>query len=670
MADKAEKDQEKPPEIVSDQEKDLAQNALAEFKKKNYAACLQCINKLENRSNDLRVAHNKAVAEFFKSDCKKTEQFQKNLTAICNQFLVRAEKLDDVEHSIIQFNQAVILYHQKQYTAAQRIMDRVCKFIEPMEESLAKQVSLLAIELQLCFREPEKALTLINYLENNLMYGGSIPLKSFDKAGKEKKVQLPPPKPLSEEFEKKLLRYKLRCYIINHSLNTAFKEVQVLMKDKSNIDALFLAANIEYLKGNVRESMKILSSIPNDALRFSDCGESSTIMFYNNMGVIHHAIGKPNLACHYFQMALKEDINLCQSNSKKGNEEKPLHMLGGSRYHELMYNLGISLLHAHKPVQAFDCLIVAVRRYHRNSRLWMRIAECCIMVHKESNEVDFEKQKNLIVDIVGTKDKQKVILTTNLSSDKKYSSESQSYAVPVPSLEFASLCLRNALLLVPPSSDSASTPDPLFLIPGVTPPAPPPPPSASPSNPLDGREVTQLRNAILIAAAYVSLCLGDYVIALEHAQEVLDGESASDVHRLLAHLYAAEALILMDKITDAIEHLNPENIKSLSFDLPSTLDKSEKVQLRTNPPPKWFPNNLTSAHVVMQYNMAVAKTIRGQLDQASAILKQIWQQRSSVCRVPSHIVMLFIYIELQLGHTDVAKNLIRQYSVQQQRLTS
>ncbi|CAH2006426.1 unnamed protein product [Acanthoscelides obtectus] len=68
-------------------------------------------------------------------------------------------------------------------------------------------------------------------------------------------------------------------------------------------------------------------------------------------------------------------------------------MLGGSRYHELMYNLGISLLHAHKPVQAFDCLIVAVRRYHRNSRLWMRIAECCIMVHKESNEVDFENRR-------------------------------------------------------------------------------------------------------------------------------------------------------------------------------------------------------------------------------------------------------------------------------------
>lgn len=62
------------------------------------------------------------------------------------------------------------------------------KYFYVVDESLAKQVSLLAIELQLCIRQPEKALTLINYLENNLMYGGSIPLKGLDKMGKEKKV--------------------------------------------------------------------------------------------------------------------------------------------------------------------------------------------------------------------------------------------------------------------------------------------------------------------------------------------------------------------------------------------------------------------------------------------------------------------------------------------------
>ncbi|KAJ8964599.1 hypothetical protein NQ317_017654 [Molorchus minor] len=644
----SDKESEKTPEIVTDQERDIAQNALAELKKKNYAACLQHISKLENRANELKVIHNKTVVEYYKNDLKKTEQFHKNLIAICNQFNIKIEKLDEIDHCVVQFNQALLLYHQKQYTDAQRIMDRVYKFIEPMEESLAKQVSLLAIELQLRLRQPNKALTLMNYLENNLMYGGSIPLKGLDKTGKEKKVHLPPPKPLSEEFEKKLLKYKIKCYLMNHALNMASKEIQTLLKDKSNIDAMFLAANIEYLKGNFKEAVKILTSIPNECLVYSDCGESSTVMFYNNMGVIHHAMGKPNLACHYFRTALKEDQNITRNDKKKREykkyeglfpsdlgcqyknlniyiflDEKPLYTLGGSRYHEIMYNLGISLLHTGRASQAFECLLIAVRRYHRNSRLWMRLAECCIMVHKETNETDFDiikKQKELIVDIFGSKEKQKIVLTSNLSRDKKY----RCYAACTPSTTW------------PFTLQSPSPPE----------------------------GIQTLRNGILIASAYVALCLGDYIIALGHSKELLEQPKISGVHKLLAHLYAAECLVLLDKIQEAIEYLNPEHVKDISFELPPMDDKTEEALVKTNPPPKWFPNNLSSAQAVMHYNIAVAKTIRGQLDQAATLLKQIWQQKSSVCKVPAHIVMLVIYIELQLGHTDIARNLIRQYSFQ------
>lgn len=652
----SEKDQEKGPEIVSDHERELAQNALNEFKKKNYASCLQFINKLENRHGDLKVVQNKAIIEYSKNDFKRTEQLQRNLTQICNQFQIKLERLDDIDHCIIQFNQAVLLYHQKQYTAALRIMDRVYKFIEPMDESLAKQVSLLVIEIQLCLRQPDKSLTLINYLENNLIYGGSLPLKGLDKNGKDRKIQLPPPKPLPEKFEKKLLKYKLRSYIMNHSIKTAMKEIQVLLKDKTNIDALFLAANIEYLKGSYEEAVKILTSIPKDSYVYHECGESSTLMFYNNMGAIHHAMGKPNLACHYFQMALKEELRTSEYYQNKDDSEKSLFTLGGSKYHELMFNLGIALLYAKRPNQAFDCLIIAVRRYHRNSRLWLRIAECCIMVHKETNEIDFEGQKNIIMDFVGSRDKKKVVLVTNFSIDKKYSAESQSYAVPVPSLEFASLCLRNAYLLIP--SGTATPPVPLFLIPGVTPPAPPPSPGPCPSNPLTRDGAAVLKNGILIASSYVSLCLGDYILSLEYSKELLEQPKISGVHKLLGHLYTAESLIYLDKISEAIEYLNPENIKDISFELPQ--DQPESSLVKNSPPPKWFPNNIQSVYSVMQYNIAVAKTIRGQLDQASQILGQIWSQKRT-CKVPTHIIMLIIYIELQLGHADVARNLIRQY---------
>jgi CCR4-NOT transcription complex subunit 10 len=98
----------------------------------NYAGALQHINKLDNRSNDFKLAHNKALVEYCKSDFKKNETFQKNLTSICNQFRIRIDKLDDVDQCIIHYNQAILLYHQQQYTNAIFIMDRVYKFIEPM----------------------------------------------------------------------------------------------------------------------------------------------------------------------------------------------------------------------------------------------------------------------------------------------------------------------------------------------------------------------------------------------------------------------------------------------------------------------------------------------------------------------------------------------------------
>lgn len=57
----------------------------------------------------------------------------------------------------------------------------------------------------------------------------------------------------------------------------------------------------------------------------------------------------------------------------------------------------------------------------------------------------------------------------------------------------------------------------------------------------------------------------------------------SNFFRLLAHLYAAECLVLLDNIPDALEHLNLENVKDLSFELQPD-ESSEEGLLKTNPP--------------------------------------------------------------------------------------
>ncbi|XP_031345122.1 CCR4-NOT transcription complex subunit 10 isoform X1 [Photinus pyralis] len=656
-----EKEEEKSMDCVSDQEREIAQLALSEFQKGNYSACLQNIHKLEVRTFDLKVAHNKLVAEYYKNDLRSTETFQKNLAAFYSQFKLRLEKLDDVDHCVAHYNQAVLLYHQKQYTQAIRIMERVYKFIEPMDENLAQQVGLLLVELQMSTKQLDKASGLLSFLENQLFHSHPVILKQGEKPAKvidKDKKMCTVSSTTIDQFKKKLQMYKARCFLMKHSLGAASEEIEKIEEQSEmTIAARFLRANLLYLQGNCEAAMEILNGISSEA-DFGSSDESYNVILYNNLGTIYHAMGKYHLACHHYQKAIKADIELIQS---KSNEEKPLYRLGSSRYHELIYNLGISLLHAGRSADAFDCLIIAVRRYHRNSRLWLRLAECCIHVHKESNEIDFNipKEMKVGVEMIGTKKHQKIVLTKNLSNDKKYSVEGEPYAVPVPTLEFASLCLRNAYLLLP--SDTTS-PIPLLLIPGVTPPAPPPSPGPAPSVPLSPNSVSALKNSILASSAYVCLCLGDYVLALEHARNLLSQSKLLGAHRLLGHLYAAEALVFLDKIADALEHLNPENVKDIALHFPVSeiLDESDNVA--NNPPSKWFPTNLISARAVIHYNTAVCKTLRGQFDQADGLFKQIWKDCRSNSKVPARLIMLVIYIELQLGHPDVARSLIKEYS--------
>lgn len=68
----------------------------------------------------------------------------------------------------------------------------------------------------------------------------------------------------------------------------------------------------------------IVKTVKQNMFLCSEVGESSTIMFYNNMGVIHHAMGKHNMACHYFQKALKEDIAITSTNKKENGNNAHL----------------------------------------------------------------------------------------------------------------------------------------------------------------------------------------------------------------------------------------------------------------------------------------------------------------------------------------------------------
>ena len=72
-----------------------------------------------------------------------------------------------------------------------------------------------------------------------------------------------------------------------------------------------------------------------------------------------------------------------------GKAGRAVQTLGISRHYELMYNMGLQLLHCQQPAAAFDCLMETINMYRINPRLWLRIAECCIMAHKAVSHILF-----------------------------------------------------------------------------------------------------------------------------------------------------------------------------------------------------------------------------------------------------------------------------------------
>lgn len=707
----------------TDQDREIAQCAAADFNRKNYSACLQNLVRLEaSCGQDVKLVHNKAVAEYFKSELRKTDQFKKSFSAVCAMAHVNLEDantLEDVDNCIFYYNQAIMLFHVKQYNTAFQLISKVFSLIEPMEEALAQKVSMLLLELLLQTHQPEKALPQISYIEHQFSSNLNLPgtklpgekeVKPSEKGDKDKIIEGVDAE--SDPVKLRLSFFKIRCLLRMHQVNSAKKELSSLSSIQNNASLIFLRANLEYLRGNYHNTMSILMRLSDYVGQAKDICEHIHTLFYNNMGCVHHCIAKPRLSAFYLKCALREEEKLVQSlaDESDGSNGLPLFKLGSNHNLEIKYNLGLALLHCGEPSEAFDLLVDAVRVYHMNPRLWLRVAECCIMVYKKSNAEDFNiahRRQDMVQGVVGSNQHKKIILTPQLARETLPRGEEISSAIPSTRLEFASLCLRNALSLLNEYSamvknGSNIEPTTLRIVGGSLSALPgglnigglgtlggpgshlgfgsggasraPPQKTCygAPSSPLSETEAESLRCSVLVNSAYVSLCLGDYIMALKHAQELLMQPKLSGAHRLLGHLYAAEAYLMCNRISDAIDHLNPDKIKdiSLAFPNPSELDKE-----RASDPDKdsgeakrnmqnWCPNKIGTARAVLQYNLAVAFATRGELDKAGETLKRVFAARGPECEVPTHVVMLALYLELQLGHSEVSRNIVRQHCPQ------
>ncbi|XP_050747678.1 CCR4-NOT transcription complex subunit 10 isoform X3 [Gymnogyps californianus] len=645
---------------ITDQEKELSSSALQAFLAGNYDACLQHLNTLQDiNKDDYKITLNTAVAEFCKSNQTTTDNLRQTLNQLKNQVHSVVEEmdgLDDVENSMLYYNQAVILYHLRQYTEAISVGEKLYQFIEPFEEKFAQAVCFLLVDLYLLTYQAEKALHLLAVLEKMISQGNNNSKNGKNESGnntnKDSSNQKAESGALIEVAKSKIHQYKVRAYIQMKSLKACKREIKSVMNTAGNsAPSLFLKSNFEYLRGNYRKAVKLLNSA-NIAEHpgFMKTGECLRCMFWNNLGCIHFAMGKHNLGIFYFKKALQENDNACaqlgtgSSDPGKKFSGRPMCTLLTNKRYELLYNCGIQLLHIGRPLAAFECLIEAVQVYHSNPRLWLRIAECCIAANKGTSEQETKglpSKKGIVQSIVGQGYHRKIVLASQSIQNVVYN-DGQSSAIPVASMEFAAICLRNALLLLPEDQQEPKQEN-----------------GSKTSNQLGGNTENSesseaCRCSILACSAYVALALGDNLMALNHADKLLQQPKLSGSLKFLGHLYAAEALISLDRISDAITHLNPENVTDVSLGISS--NEQDQAGKQT---PQCYPSSVTSARTMMLFNLGSAYCLRSEYDKARKCL----HQAASLIHpkeIPPEAILLAVYLELQNGNTQLALQIIKR----------
>ncbi|XP_041708006.1 CCR4-NOT transcription complex subunit 10 isoform X1 [Coregonus clupeaformis] len=719
----------------TDQEKEIAANALEAFTAGNYDESLKHLGKLQElNKEDYKIALNKAIAEFYKSGQTTTCTLKQTLIAMKNQVHTSMEDidgLDDVENSLLYYNQAIIHYHMRQYSEAIAIGEKLYQFLEPFEEKFALAVCFLLVDLYLLTYQPEKALHLLAVLEKLSVQGnnkngkgevifqaqckfyihrdpvveaadliqdnlreitGGQSANSTNKDGRNQKAEFIG---MIEAAKSKMHQYKVRAYIQMKSSKACKREIKSVMNTAGNsAPSLFLKSNFEYLRGNYRKAVKLLNS-SNIAEHPGaiKTGECVRCMFWNNLGCIHFAMGKHNLGIFYFKKALQENDHTCAQlgdGGATGNGQSkqfsgiPMCALLANKRYELLYNCGIQLLHIGRPLAAFECLMEAVQVYHSNPRLWLRLAECCIAANKGSLEQEnkgLPSKKGIVQAIVGQGYHRKIILASQSSQNTIYS-DGQSAAIPVASMEFAAICLRNGLVLLPDhqqqetkAENGSKTPSQSgstesgsensdacsgkgqegdkFL-------------SAAPSSPLRKQEVENLRCSLLACSAYVALALGDNLMALNHAEKLLHQTKLSGSLKFLGHLYAAEALISLDRISEAIAHLNPENVTDVSLGVLSSeqdqgSDKGdlEPVESSGKQTPLCYPSTVSSARAIMLFNLGSAYCLRSEYEKARKCLHQAASMVNTK-EIPPEAILLAVYLELQNGNTQLALQIIKR----------
>ncbi|XP_054725986.1 CCR4-NOT transcription complex subunit 10 isoform X1 [Anastrepha obliqua] len=586
-----------------EQECKLIEKAYEEFSSGKYEQCLETLDELEkyNGTNN-KLQHNRAVTKFYQCGCKDHVTLLEALK----------ENANKAASPIARYNMAVIYYHRHMFQTAIETLMPLVNQLDDLEEQIAGLVSTFTLRLLLVTNQLRKAAAFLEMLQsperNSSLNLNRETLLSEEASSSELAATN------HESFQRAYKFLAVQTCVLNRK--------PIVVAEDGSAEFSALKAHQYYIMKDFQMAAKQLKKV-NEIGAMSENSYMLNTCIANNMGVIHLRVRHYAIAAKFFQDAIAFDKHIAAN-----MRNISLYEMSTARTCEILYNLGIAMLHLRRPKEAYKCFLVPLKSYHSNPRLWFRISEACIMDH-EMKMLE-EDKKPMITSVANTGGRKMYFLkpSNNVIYEQEQVTEKSG-----PTLRFAAMALRNALTLTTyyksvfemPKEDELPTEaekenwrnvrDNNFC---------------NPSRPISKTSFDNMLCAIHAAYSYVSLCLGDYMCAYEMAQELLKAEKLSDAHRLLAHMYAGEALIMLDRLSEARPHFEPTFVSSLNaFDF-ETKD--------------WRVKSLDAAQNVVRYNLAVVMALQGDFELSRNCL--------SSCTHPivaAKVLSLKTYLDIKMG---------------------
>lgn len=480
---------------------------------------------------------------------------------------------------------------------------------------------------------------------------------------------------------------------------------------------LLLKSQLEYVRGNYPKAFKLLRASSNQG----DVG--SLIIMNNNIGCIYYQQGKHNTSSIFFHKAL--------SNCSSLWKEKPRKLATFSQDKSLLiaYNCGLQYLSCGKPVLAARCFLKASLVFYKRPLLWLRLAECCLMALEKGlikpKETSVHESEFRVQVIGQGKWRHLTAETGSLRSGNGNLDESDDAILDSNSklrlsMPFARQCLLNALhllesselKLVKSSLSSGSSPeenelseeessrntgqrnltsnDPkskdLASSGQVSANGDAREPKSEPhanSNAISEyeeicrRENQKIRQGILIDLAFVELELGNPLKALSTALSLLNLPDCSKMYAFLGHVYAAEALCLLNRPKEAAEHLSAYLSGGVTVEFPyseedsrqwlakKTVDTEDmntpQIAARLPASEEQHQDKVflspEEAREALYVNLASMYAMQGDLEQASRYATQAL----AMAPKSQEAAVMAVYLDLKLGKTQEALAKLKRF---------